>query len=195
MNNTLRSGILFVVSAPAGAGKTTLVNMLTQELTRTVRSVSSTTRAPRHNEQDGVDYHFLTQQVFTQQQEEGAFLESATVFGNSYGTSQESVDYHLNEGRHVILVIDTEGALTVKKKRPDAVLIFILPPSLEELKRRLLLRGTDSLESITKRVAAAQRELEMISHYDYHVPNGDLSAAYNILKSIVIAEENRIKPL
>ncbi|MGR3973489.1 MAG: guanylate kinase [Candidatus Rhabdochlamydia sp.] len=192
-SDPLSQGLLFVISGPAGSGKTTLVSMLTEEYSHIKRSISCTTRAPRHNEEPGRDYIFLTPAEFQKKQDEQAFLESATVFDHAYGTLKKSVDDFLHRGYHVVLVIDVQGALAVKKQIPQAILIFISPPSLEVLNERLLKRKTDSPESIEKRIAAAYHELEMISHYDYHVPNGDLSVAYPILKSVVIAEENRIR--
>jgi guanylate kinase len=183
-------GLLFVISAPAGTGKTTLVNMLTQEFSCIVRSVTCTTRQPRQGEKNGHDYFFLTEEEFQKKLEAGDFLEHATVFGFNYGTSRTLVEKSLIQGKHVILVIDTQGALQIKSK-VDAIFIFILPPSLDELKKRLVDRGTESAEMIQKRLQWANHELEMISHYDYHVINDDLSVAYKTLKNILIAEEDR----
>ncbi len=185
-------GLLFVLSAPAGTGKTTLVQQLTQEFPSVIRSVSCTTRKPRPDEKEGVDYFFLTEEAFQAKLKSGDFLEHAEVFGALYGTSRLFIETAQKSGKHVILVIDTQGALQIKKII-EATFIFISPPNLEELKKRLLRRRTEPLEMIEQRLAWAERELEMISHYDYHVINDDLSVAYTALKSILIAEEHRIR--
>jgi guanylate kinase len=185
-------GLLFVISAPAGTGKTTLVKMLTDEFPRVTRSVTCTTRKPRPGEINGQDYFFLTEEEFEKKLKTGDFLEHANVFGNHYGTSRSLVEKELKTGKHVILVIDTQGALQLKDKL-NAIFIFISPPSLEELKKRLYQRRTESPELIEKRILWARHELEMISHYDYHIINDDLSVAYKALKSILIAEEDRVR--
>lgn len=187
-----KRGLLFVISAPAGTGKTTLVKMLTDAFPRVVRSVTCTTRKPRPGEVDGIDYFFLTEEAFQKKLKTGDFLEHANVFGNHYGTSRSLVEKELESGKHVVLVIDTQGALQLKE-RLKAVFIFISPPSLEELKKRLYRRRTESPELIEKRVLWARHELEMISHYDYHIINDKLSDAFEALKSILIAEEDRVR--
>ncbi len=181
-----------MISAPAGTGKTTLVKMLTDEFPNVVRSVTCTTRKPRPGEVNGVDYFFLSEEEFEKKLKAGDFLEHVGVFGHHYGTSRSLVEKDLNAGKHVILVIDTQGALQLKKKI-DAIYIFISPPSMEELKKRLHKRGTETPEAIEKRINWARHELEMISHYDYHVINDNLPLAYDALKSILIAEEDRIR--
>lgn len=188
----LPQGLLFVISAPAGTGKTTLVHMLTQEFPCVVRSITCTTRKPRPGEKEGQDYFFLTEEEFQKKLETGDFLEHASVFGFNYGTSRSQVEKLLREGKHVLLVIDTQGALQLKG-RVDAIFIFISPPSMDELKKRLIHRNTESPDSVEKRLQWARHELEMISHYDYHIINDDLSVAYETLKSILIAEEDRIR--
>jgi guanylate kinase len=192
LNKKVPRGLLFVISAPAGTGKTTLVKMLTDEFPEVVRSVTCTTRKPRIGEKEGQDYFFLTEEEFQKKLKKGDFLEHANVFGFNYGTSRSLVEKELQAGKHVILVIDTQGALQLKGKI-DAIFIFISPPSLEELKKRLEKRRTELPEAVEKRLQWARHELEMISHYDYHVINEDLSAAYENLKSILIAEEDRIR--
>lgn len=182
-----QKGHLFIISAPAGTGKTTLVQMLTDKFPQVVRSVTCTTRAPRPGEVNGKDYYFLTEEEFQKKIKAGDFLEYATIYGYHYGTSKSLVEKDLKAGKDVILVIDTQGALHLKGK-VDATFIFISPPSFDELKKRLLKRRTESPEVIEKRLAWARRELEMISHYDYHIVNDDLSVAFEALKNIIIAE-------
>lgn len=188
----LSKGLVFVVSAPAGTGKNTLVNMLKNEFPCVVESVSCTTRSPRKGERDGQEYHFLTKQQFDAKIQLGDFLEYAEVFGNYYGTSLEYVLLQQTQGNHVILVIDTQGALQVKKKI-DAISIFLVPPSLEILRERLTSRMTENAEEIERRLQIAQKELEMMSHYDYSIVNGDLQIAYEVLRSIIISEEHKMR--
>ena len=188
----LSQGFVFVLSAPAGTGKTTLVRMLSQEFPCIEESVSCTTRPPRPGEVDGRDYHFLSNLKFEEKIRQGDFLEYAEVFGYYYGTSQA---YVLNEqkiGKHVFLIIDTQGAMQLKKRGFSAVYIFLSPPSLEELKERLVKRKTESEKAIEKRLSWAKAELAMLPHYDYHIVNDHLTQAYAILRSIVIAEEHRV---
>ena len=188
--NTPQKGLLFIISAPAGTGKTTLVDRLCADIGHVRRSVSCTTRAPREGEIPWQSYRFLTAQEFSHLEQEGAFLECAQVFGNLYGTLQEDVDRLLDQGQHVILVIDTQGALQLKTQ-VEAITIFLKPPSMEALRERLQLRGTDSAESIEVRLTWAQHELELARQYDYVVCNDQLEAAYDVLRSIVVAEEHR----
>jgi guanylate kinase len=184
-------GLIFVISAPAGTGKTTLARMLCKEFEGKIHeSISCTTRAKRVNEQDGVDYHFLSVKEFEKNIHEGAFLEHTLVFDHYYGTLKSEIDKKTAEGKHVILVIDTQGALKIQKQI-EAVFIFIAPPSLDELERRLRFRQTETEESIKKRLSWAEKELLMADHYDYFVVNEDLEIAYQVLKSIVIAEEHK----
>ena len=184
-------GLVFVMSAPAGTGKTTLVRLLSQEFPCIYESVSCTTRPIRTAEVEGVDYHFLSKEAFKQKLNRGEFLEHAEVFGNDYATSKILVQEQQERGKHVFLVIDTQGAMKIKQQHLDAIYIFISPPSLEELKERLLKRRTESLETIEKRLSWARQEMAMRAHYDYHIINEDLHQAYTILRSIVIAEEHR----
>ncbi len=197
MNNQLLGnsshGLIFVISAPAGTGKTTLVNMLTHEFPAVVRSVSCTTRQPRPSEHEGKDYLFLSKEAFEAKIEQGDFLEHAQVFGDYYGTSQAFVKKQQALGKHVVLVIDTQGALQLQKQLKEAIFIFISPPSLVELKERLHKRKTENPQSIEERLAWARRELEMVSHYDYHIINDHLETAYTVLKSIFIAEEHKVR--
>lgn len=185
-------GLTFVVSAPAGAGKTTLVNMLTNEFSSVKASISCTTRPKRADERDGEHYFFLTEEEFEKKVRAGEFLEHVTLFGYRYGTSKEVVRSMQKEGFHVVLVIDTQGALLLMGKEP-VISIFILPPSLEELGRRLMQRKSESDESLEKRLKEAEREMSQAACYDYVIVNDDLATAYQVLKSIFIAEEHRVR--
>lgn len=189
LGNT-KVGRIFIISAPAGTGKTTLVEMLTKEFACVVRSVTCTTRKPRQGEVDGKDYFFLTEEEFEKRLKKGDFLESAQVFGHKYGSSREWAEKELQKGHHVVLILDTQGALALKGKIA-ATFIFISPPSLEALKERLLKRKTETEEKIKERLAWAKHELEQISHYDYLIVNDNLDIAYSVLKSIFIAEEHK----
>jgi guanylate kinase len=189
----LSKGFIFVLSAPAGTGKTTLVRMLAQEFPCIYESISCTTRPPRPGEIDGKDYYFLSKEIFEKRIQEGDFLEYAEVFGYYYGTSRTHVIKQQEMGKHVFLVIDTQGAMQLKKKNFPAVYLFLSPPSLEELKERLVKRKTESIEAIEKRLSWAEAELAMVAEYDYHIVNDHLSQAYTILRSIVIAEEHRVQ--
>lgn len=187
----LKKGLVFVVSAPAGAGKTTLVRMLIQEFPRVVESISDTTRLPRTGEQTGRDYHFLTKERFESKVKSGDFLEYAEVFGYYYGTSKSEVLKQQEEGKHVVLVIDTQGALKLRKELFPAVLIFIKPPSLAVLRERLIKRKTEAAQHIEQRLNWAAHEMEMAAYYDYQIVNDSLHHAYDVLRSIFIAEEHK----
>ena len=184
--------LTFVVSAPAGSGKTTLVNRLKQEMPRIKETVSCTTRSPRVNEVDGVDYHFISKEQFQKAIEHNEFLEWVMLYDDYYGTLTNEIARLHDQGNHAILVIDTQGACKLKSKL-DAIFIFISPPSLEELRRRLESRGTESSASIEKRLKWAVEELQKIPFYDYHIINDNLDVAFDALCSIIIAEECRIR--
>lgn len=186
----LKKGLVFVVSAPAGTGKTTLVQKLVQEFSCIVQSVSYTTRPRRYNESSGDHYHFITQDTFEKKIKEEEFLEYVKLYDDYYGTSKKWVESKQNAGKHVFLVIDTQGALQLVDTL-DAQFIFIAPPSLKELKRRLVIRNTDTKEAIAKRLKWAEKELEAAHYYDYFIVNDSLNIAYEALRSIVIAEEHR----
>lgn len=186
----LKEGLLFILSAPAGTGKTTLVHMLSEEFSCVKESISCTTRAPRPSEIDGLHYHFLSEEEFKLKIKNEEFLEYAQVFGDFYGTLKKSVEEDRKKGSHVILVIDTQGAMQLKGKIKSSF-IFISPPNLEELRERLQKRKTESEEKITKRLDWAKEELKMAPHYDYHIVNDNLIVAYDVLRSIIIAEEHR----
>jgi guanylate kinase len=185
-----KQNIVFVISAPAGTGKNTLTEMLFEEFDNIKRSVSVTTRQPRGQEINGVDYFYISKQEFKERIKEKEFLEYAEIYGEYYGTSKDYVDKILKDGKHVILVIDVQGAKKIKKLIP-AVFIFLMPPSIEELKRRLCKRNTDSEGKIKERLRGAEAEIQEAKYYDYIVVNDDLDVAYDTLRSIIIAEENK----
>jgi guanylate kinase len=189
-----QNGLIFVVSAPAGTGKTTLVRMLCDEFDCVQESVSFTTRPARANEVPGRDYHFISVAEFEKRIAEKDFLEYAKVFDHYYGTSKSDVEAQRKLGKHVILVIDTQGALQLKE-RIDAVFIFLTPPSISELRRRLESRKSDSQEAIEQRLSWAEREIAIANRYDYQIVNDHLKSAYEVLRSILIAEEHRTKSL
>jgi guanylate kinase len=188
---TPMSGILFVVSAPSGAGKTSLVKGLLETGSGVRLSISYTTRAPRAGEVNGRDYHFVTRDTFLEMQEAGDFLESAEVYGNLYGTSHRWVRGELAAGRDVLLEIDTQGAAQVRRLFPESVGIFIFPPSLEVLEARLRARSQDSPEVIARRLAAARGEMGHAGAYDYVIINDKLSEALQDLAGIIRAERLR----
>lgn len=176
---------LFVIAAPSGAGKTTLVQAVTRNNPELRFSVSYTTRPQRRNEAEGRDYIFVDQKTFQSLREQDKLLESATVFDNLYGTSREQVEQHLAEGHHVILEIDWQGARQVRESMPDCVTIFILPPSHEELVRRLRDRRTDSDEVIARRLRDAVSDMSHWDEFDYIVVNDDLDQAVADLEAVL----------
>ncbi|MFG6176378.1 guanylate kinase [Halomonas sp. THAF12] len=180
-------GTLFIVSAPSGAGKTSLVRELIESLDGIQVSVSHTTRPRREGEVDGVNYHFVDQAEFERMIGEGDFFEHARVFDNYYGTSRRAVENLLAAGQDVILEIDWQGARQVREQVPDAVSIFILPPSREELERRLSSRGTDEHAVVASRMREAVSEMSHFNEYDYLVINDDFTTALRELQSLVIA--------
>jgi guanylate kinase len=187
-----KRGLAFIVSAPAGTGKTTLVEKLAEEFPSVIMNVSYTTRLPRTGEKEGVHYHFISKNQFMQKNAAEEFLEHVCLYGEYYGTSRKWIEEKLNAGKHVVLVIDTQGAIFLRGKYP-AISIFVKPPSLEELKRRLSGRGTETQQKIEERLAIAQQEIEALKYYDYEIVNDDLEVAYQVLRSIFIAEEHRVK--
>lgn len=180
-------GNLFIITAASGAGKTSLVGELLRKDKQVKLSVSHTTRAPRPGEQDGVHYHFVSEPQFLEILSAGGFLESADVHGAKYGTSQICVDTALQAGDDVILEIDWQGAIQVRKVYPHAISVFILPPSLDALKERLNNRGQDSSEVIQKRLAAARDEMSHVVEFDYVTINDDFDVALQDLLAIIRA--------
>jgi len=184
------SGSLFIVAAPSGAGKTSLVNALVAQQADIALSISHTTRAARAGEVDGKDYFFVTQQQFIAMQGEGAFLESATVFDHSYGTSSDSVFDQLKAGTDVILEIDWQGAEQVRRNYPDSASVFILPPSKSALEQRLRGRGQDDDSVIARRMRDAENEISHYIEFDYLIVNDDFDVALSELVSIISARRH-----
>ncbi|PID55663.1 guanylate kinase [candidate division KSB3 bacterium] len=183
------NGRLFIISAPSGAGKTTLLQKVMEQTTGLAFSISHTTREPRPKEKDGVDYHFVSRKEFLSLQEKGVFLESAEVHNNFYGTSGEVVLKQLAEGIDVILDIDVQGAEILRKDSSlDAAFIFIAPPSLAELERRLRQRQTEDEATCKLRVENARKELKEAAKYHYLLVNDDLEEAVVMLRAIILAE-------
>jgi guanylate kinase len=188
----LQPGLLIVLSAPSGTGKTTLARRLLAELPDAIFSVSVTTRKPRGREQDGVDYHFVDVAAFQERIERGEFVEWAEVYGHFYGSSQAVVDEARARKGVAIFDIDVQGGLAIKRKHPDTVLVFVVPPAMDELERRLRDRGTDAEDTIRRRMLAARSEIERgVASYDYIIVNDDFERAYRDLHAVVIAERSR----
>lgn len=185
-------GLLLVVSAPSGCGKGTILGEILKD-DSFYYSISATTRAPREGEQDGVNYHFITKEEFEQRIAQGGMLEYAQYCGNYYGTPKKEVEQMRDAGRDVILEIEVEGAMKVRTLCPDAVFLFIAPPSVEELRRRLNKRGTEAAEVIEERVSQAARELSYANRYDYIIVNGELEKAIQDFRTVVRAEKLRTK--
>ncbi|MDE6594005.1 MAG: guanylate kinase [Oscillospiraceae bacterium] len=188
----MSKGLLIVVSAPSGCGKGTLLEEAAKQ-TDFYYSVSATTRAPREGEKDGVNYHFLTRERFMEIADGGGMLEYAEYCGNLYGTPKKAVDDMLASGRDVLLEIEVQGALKVMEKCPEAVFIFILPPSLETLRERLEKRGTESAEVIAERVSQAEREIKEAYKYGYAVVNDELDKAVGDFLAIIRGEKLAVK--
>lgn len=188
MSETLsRLGQVIVVCAPSGTGKSTLINMLREEFPTFGFSISYTTREPRGEEQDGREYNFVSRETFIAMRSQGEFCEWAEVHGNLYGTATAPVVKMLDEGKDVLFDIDVQGAKQLKKTFYKGTFVFLLPPSREELTRRLTGRGTDSEDSIAKRLANAQGEIAEAGFFDYWIVNDDLEQAYQELRAVFMA--------
>lgn len=183
---------LLVLSAPSGGGKTTIAKKLLQGRGDLGYSVSATTRAVRPGELDGRDYHFLTRSEFERRQKKGEFLESATYAGELYGTLRSEIDQILGEGRHAVLDVEIEGARQIRQTMPHSLLVFVLPPSAEELISRLAGRNTEDPDVIKQRVARAAEELAAVREYDYVVVNEELTDAVSQVAAILEAESHRV---
>lgn len=191
----MSKGTLFIVSAPSGAGKSSLIDALLKRFNLDDKlrlSVSHTTRAPRPGEIDHVSYHFITNEEFEKLTERNAFYEYAHVFDHYYGTSREIVEQWLNEGKDVLLDIDWQGARQIRQQTPDAKGIFIVPPSLEELNRRLVTRATDAPEVIEKRMSKAISEISHYNEYDYVIVNDDFDESLLNMRSIILSNRQKM---
>ena len=188
-----KRGRLFVISASSGTGKTTLAKELLKKDRQLVQSISYTTRTPRPKERQGRDYFFVTKKEFKSIKRKKGFLEWANVFGRFYGTPKKEVEMHLKRKRDVLLLIDVQGAKKVKKTKPDAVFIFLAPPSKEELKRRLIRRGTESSKEIERRYRVATKELKELNDLklcDYRIVNREIPVARQVLEAIIRSERD-----
>ncbi len=186
-------GLIVVISAPAGCGKTTLCKRLLQASPSFICSVSFTTRAPRKNEIEGVDYYFVSREEFEKLIKENVFVEWAEVHGHLYGTSGDFLRKNIKAGKDVVLEVDVKGGRKIKEKYPEAILIFILPPSWKELEKRLRGRATEEEKSIRQRLRTAKEEIKYLPYYDYFVVNDDVNQALKEILTIIEAERNKIK--
>lgn len=191
MDRSEHKGKLFIISGPSGAGKGTICKRLVDE-TKVEVSVSMTTRQPRAGEVDGKSYYFTTKENFLKEVEAEGFLEWAEVYGNYYGTPKSKLDEKLSAGVDVVLEIDIQGALNVKEVYPEGIFIFILPPSMTELRKRITGRGSETEESLKLRLSQTLKEVSYIDKYDYCVVNDDLDEAVARVKAIVFAEHSRV---
>ncbi|GAB1476683.1 guanylate kinase [Bacillota bacterium] len=184
-------GLLFVVSGPSGAGKGTICKRLAEKFDIHL-SVSMTTRPPRPGEIDGESYYFVTEDTFRKVSDDKGFLEQAKVYGNYYGTPKDKVIEQLRQGRDVVLEIDIQGAMQIRENYPAGKFVFILPPSMAELRKRITGRGSETEEAINLRMKEALKEVSYIGKYDYCVVNGELDEAVNRLEAIITAEHSRV---
>lgn len=187
----MRKGLLILISGPSGTGKGTVCDLLRKNHPEISYSISATTRQPRPGEQDGVNYYFYDKEKFRQMIDAGELLERAEVYGNYYGTPKQKVLDRLNAGEDILLEIDTQGALNVMKAVPEGLFIFLLPPSLEELANRLKGRGTETEESLQRRLGAAVDEIKIAHNYRYVVVNDKVEAAEKAIAGIIEAEHHR----
>lgn len=187
----MRKGLLILISGPSGTGKGTVCDLLRQKHPEISYSISATTRQPRPGEQDGVNYYFYTKEKFREMIDQGQLLEWAEVYGNFYGTPKQKVLDRLEAGEDILLEIDTQGALNVMKVMPEGLFIFLLPPSLEELAARLKGRGTETEESLHRRLGAAVDEIKLATKYRYVVVNDKVEDAQETIAKIIEAEHHR----
>ena len=187
-----RKGLLLVVSGPSGAGKGTICKALLNKNDQIKLSVSATTRKPRNGEVHGVNYFFMEKEEFTKMIENGEFLEYAQIYDNFYGTPKAAIIECLEKGQDVILEIEMQGARQIKEVYPEGVFIFELPPSLEELKSRIVGRGTETQEEIEKRFSCAFEEINQIVNYDYFIVNEDIEKSVSDVEAIICAEKNKV---
>jgi len=190
-DSSFRSGLVLVVSAASGTGKTSLIEAVLKENPDLQLSISHTTRPPRSGEMNGENYHFVSEEDFRALKAAGRFIETAEVFGHSYGTSREQLEAHRERSEDIVLELDWQGAMQVKETTPSAVLIFLLPPSLDALKKRLEARGKDTPETIQRRLDGAQFEISQCREFDYLVVNDDFEVAKASLCAIIRAERAR----
>ena len=187
-----RKGLLLVVSGPSGAGKGTICKALLNKNDQIKLSVSATTRKPRNGEVHGVNYFFIEKEEFTKMIENGEFLEYAQIYDNFYGTPKAAIIECLEKGQDVILEIEMQGARQIKEVYPEGVFIFVLPPSLEELKSRIVGRGTETQEEIEKRFSCAFEEINQIVNYDYFIVNEAIEKSVSDVETIICAEKNKV---
>ncbi len=188
-------GILFVISGPSGVGKNSVLTSLLKDDLGLCYSISATTRRPRKGEADGVNYYFLERDEFLRRAEEGFFFEYQEYVGNMYGTPKVYIERMVGEGKDVVMDIECRGAAAIKAQMPGAVLIFLTPPSMEELRKRLHRRSTDAPEVIEERIRKAEHEMGEIGRYDYYVENGRLEDAVGMVRSIITAERLKVSRL
>lgn len=188
----MEKGLFVVVSGPSGAGKGTVCEKLIRRNSMLFYSISVTTRLPRKDEENGVNYHFVSVEEFNRLKEEGALMEWAEIYGNYYGTPLHAVKEKISQGYDVILEIDVQGAAQVRQNFREGISIFLLPPSIEDLRRRILKRGTETTESMEKRLSSALKEMQEVWNYDYVVVNKDINLSVERIESIIKVEKYRV---
>lgn len=189
----MSKGLLIILSGPSGVGKGTVCTALRPKMPELVYSVSATTRSPRAGEENGVNYFFKSREQFADMIEGDQLLEYAEYVGNYYGTPRDFVEKTLESGRDIILEIEVQGALKVKEKFPEGIFVFLLPPSMDELKDRIRGRGTEHPDVINHRMSVAEDEIGLIRHYDYAVVNDEIDLACKRIESIIIAEHCKVR--